>query len=304
MEYDLPKLANPNATVDLKLLSGGYLYLPMNFFVRESPPDDIRKVPSMSWLIQHRDSGTNLIFDLGLRKDTQGYTPAVQRRLQTLIKAEVPRDVFDDLEQCCTDPHSDIDTVIFSHLHYDHIGNPAKLGPKTKFLIGPGARGLLSESASYPSVAESHYDSNLLPRERTTELPNSEDRDFWSSLGSFPDAHDYFKDGSLFVINAPGHCPGHINLLVRTDETHWILLAGDTAHSSGLLSGICTTAEFIDEATGILTCAHHNRQLAEEHQERVRQIGRLPNVEVILAHDEEKYESLRGHFKLGTCTAH
>ena len=39
----------------------------------------------------------------------------------------------------------DIDYVMLSHVHYDHVGMPSDFSnPKTKFIIGPGAGDLLS----------------------------------------------------------------------------------------------------------------------------------------------------------------
>ncbi|KAF9894346.1 hypothetical protein FE257_007849 [Aspergillus nanangensis] len=296
MDTISPNLPVPRAEVQLRLLSGGYLYLPMQFFVQGANPNEVRKVPSMSWLIEH-ESGQRVIFDLGIRKDIDAYPPAVYHRVQHIVKTEVVSDVVDGLTEINLST-SDIDTVIFSHLHYDHVGNPSTFGVKTNFVIGPGAKQLISEPSSYPQNPNSHYDARLLPIDRTTELPGSTDRDFWSQLGPFPEAHDYFKDGSLFIVNAPGHCPGHINLLVRA-ASKWVLLAGDTSHDIGILNGCCQTASYIDDATGDLKHAHYNPELAEKHRERVWLFGRLENVEVILAHDHSAYEGLRCRY--GSC---
>ena len=39
-----------------------------------------------------------------------------------------------------------------------------------------------------------------------------------------------FGDGSVMVLRAPGHTPGHSILLVRLKETGPMLLSGDAAH--------------------------------------------------------------------------
>lgn len=50
-------------------------------------------------------------------------------------------------------------------------------------------------------------------------------------LGQFP-AYDYFQDGSLYILDGPGHCVGHLCALVRTsvDPDTFVFLGGDAAH--------------------------------------------------------------------------
>ncbi|KAI5294476.1 hypothetical protein KEM52_003932 [Ascosphaera acerosa] len=58
-------------------------------------------------------------------------------------------------------------------------------------------------------------------------------------IGQFP-AIDYFGDGSFYLLDAPGHAPGHICGLVRTktsseDGDTFIMLAADAIHHAGEL---------------------------------------------------------------------
>lgn len=274
----------------------------MKYFVAGSDPNDIRRVPSMSWLLEHEPTGQKVIFDLGIREDIEKYTPAVFERLQNVIKSEVPEDVYASLAQRCIDPSSAIRAIIFSHLHYDHVGDPGKFGLETEFFIGPGAKRLLHGPESYPCNAFSHFDSELLPPDRTVELPSATDRSFWTPLGPFPDVHDFFGDQSVYIINAPGHCPGHINLLVRSDVNQWMLLAGDTTHDIRILNGVGETAVYLDEKTGRPKCAHHDKELAEIHLQRVQELRKFEDVQVILAHDSAIYNSLCDRFGPGIQT--
>jgi hypothetical protein len=45
--------------------------------------------------------------------------------------------------------------------------------------------------------------------------------------------HDVFGDGSVIILNMPGHTPGHRSLLVRLKETGNVLLTGDLAPWKG-----------------------------------------------------------------------
>lgn len=50
-------------------------------------------------------------------------------------------------------------------------------------------------------------------------------------------AHDYFGDGSFYILDAPGHAVGHICALVRTTSSPdtFVFLAGDAVHHAAEL---------------------------------------------------------------------
>lgn len=64
-----------------------------------------------------------------------------------------------------------------------------------------------------------------------------------SRIGQFR-AHDYFGDGSFYLLDSPGHAVGHLCGLVRTTTTTttttsqpatFVLLGSDTCHYAGVL---------------------------------------------------------------------
>ena len=253
----------------------------------------------MSWLLTHSPSNTKLIFDLGSRKDTNSLPPAVYERVQTTVRVAVDEDVYHSLDSAGINPKTDIDTVIFSHLHYDHVGDPSRFGPRTRFIVGPDAsKTLLQGESTYPSDKESHFDSRLLPLDQVIELPDPNEDGYWKPLGPFPAAHDFFGDSSLLVVNAPGHLTGHINLLVRIAPEKWMYLAGDTAHDVRILEGACQVAVYQDPRTGNEKCAHVDKDAAEAHVRRVRALREFGDVEVVLAHDSGWLERNGGNFSV------
>ncbi|PGH03580.1 hypothetical protein GX51_04006 [Blastomyces parvus] len=309
----LPKAPSPDAVVSLSLLSGGHIHLAGEEFVHGATETLI--CPSMAWLLTHRATGANLLFDLGLRKDAHNYIPPVAERIRTgRVTISVPEDVFDSLARARVDPATDVDAVIFSHLHYDHVGDPGRFcGERTRFVVGPGTvETVLSGPRTYPADGGSIFDSNLLPRERTVELPfpssaaaastpavsllsNGEKR-HWEALGPFPAAMDYFGDGSVFIVNAPGHLAGHLNMLVRAgvagvdgdgEGEKWMYLAGDTAHDVRVYKGTRELAVYPDpKKAGHWACAHADKEAAHEHLLRVRKLDEEEaGVEVVLSHD-------------------
>jgi glyoxylase-like metal-dependent hydrolase (beta-lactamase superfamily II) len=109
----------------------------------------------------------------------------------------------------------------------------------------------------------------------------------WYQHPSFalPHTLDIFGDGSVFIVNAPGHLPGHINLLARTSEERYMYLGGDACHDRRLLTGEKQIGEWTD-AEGHVCCIHVDREAAEETIRRIKELEEK-GVEVVFAHDVE-----------------
>lgn len=122
----------------------------------------------------------------------------------------------------------------------------------------------------------------------------------WSPLGYLPSTIDLFGDGSLYVVDAPGHLPGHINLLARTERrdgggSRWVYLAGDACHDRRIFRKERDIGEWYD-AHGHRCCIHANRAEAELTIDRIRTLE-SEGVEIILAHDVEWESDAKNHWR-------
>ncbi|KAI3318782.1 Metallo-hydrolase/oxidoreductase [Xylariaceae sp. AK1471] len=297
------------ATVQLHALSAGHFTLPEEQFVQPASPGARKTVPSLSFLVQHRNTATGditrIVFDLGLRRVIERYSEPIQRHVDTRQPLTTDPDVVKSLKTGGLTP-DDIDFVFYSHVHWDHVGEPRDF-PRSTFIVGYGALDVLQGKSTALRGGHSFFESDLLDLSRTIELPDpakgNEVRNEantrlpvainvngpWEALDDLPAVLDLFKDGSLYAVDAPGHLPGHINLLARTlnddGDVAWVYLAGDACHDRRIIRGEKKIGEWKD-AHGQVCCIHADRAKAEETIERVRGLEGK-GVEVILAHDVE-----------------
>ncbi|KAI0267007.1 hypothetical protein BC834DRAFT_842728 [Gloeopeniophorella convolvens] len=259
MSASLPEPSVDQPYWHVSVLEGGHLTLREEDYIDPpTAPEAKATVPSLCFLLRHSATGATLLFDLGLRKD-RAYPPAVRALLDVSFPPViVAQDVADSLPQA------------------------ASTRPAAPLL-----------AHSFPTHADSWYRPDTVPPAPRTRFL---DPAGWPPLGPFGAALDFAGDGSLYVVDAAGHLPGHVNVLARTSaDGGWVYLAGDTAHDWRILRGTVAVAERrVAGGPGTFVCAHVDRAGAEAHIVRVRTLLDVPRVRVLLAHNLPWYEENRG----------
>jgi N-acyl homoserine lactone hydrolase len=129
--------------------------------------------------------------------------------------------LVDLLKQLNVQP-GQIKYVGLSHYHGDHVGQ-VNLFPKATLLIGKGDWDILAGPKLPPSI-----------RRPPGDVVNPEPFSNWISGDGMVEPllldRDVFGDGTVIMLNTPGHTPGHHVLLVKLARTGNVLLSGDLAH--------------------------------------------------------------------------
>ncbi|MFF1876906.1 N-acyl homoserine lactonase family protein [Leifsonia sp. NPDC058230] len=164
---------------------------------------------------------------------------------------------------------SDVRVVILSHLHQDHIGGLREL-PRSARVLASGVElaevdkrfavlnGLLRDHINIPGI-------NWVP---VTPQPGRDD-----SIAPFTHAHDVMGDGSLLLLPTPGHTPGSMSLLLRSEGLPSMLFVGDVTYDADLLAA--------DRVPGV-----GDRAGLHETTRRINQLAtRYPGMPILAAHD-------------------
>jgi N-acyl homoserine lactone hydrolase len=106
----------------------------------------------------------------------------------------------------------DIPFLSISHGHWDHSGN-AGLFASSTWIVNPDERAAMFDDESRATQAMDDY--GALAAAKTMLIS---------------DDHDLFGDGSVRIIQSPGHTVGHTVLLVQLADAGPILLSGDLWH--------------------------------------------------------------------------
>jgi len=127
----------------------------------------------------------------------------------------VARKLTDQLKDLGLTP-AEIEYLSVSHSHYDHIGNGGLFAAHSTWIVDADERAYAFRPAARADKAEFEPYA-ALETARTVQIE-----------GDAP--YDVFGDGSVTILQAPGHTPGHTVLLVRLPQTGPVLLTGDLWH--------------------------------------------------------------------------
>ncbi len=164
------------------------------------------KLSDPCFLIRHPKG--DLFWDAGIP-----YSMVTPAGSASPTKTMRDKTIPDQLAQLGLAP-ADIEYFAISHSHYDHIGD-ANMFAASTWIVDKAERDWMFRDAMRGQPVFSYY--SKLEGATTTLIENGAD-------------HDVFGDGSVTMIAAHGHTPGHRVLLVKTAGAGAVLIAGDMWH--------------------------------------------------------------------------
>ncbi|RDX48030.1 Metallo-hydrolase/oxidoreductase [Lentinus brumalis] len=290
----LPPPAKDQAYCDVSAFDAGSINMLLGQLVDVAMEGEMTDVPVLSFLLRHSRTGDILLFDLGVRPDVENYSAGARELTRLMDMTLQGRDIPAALEKGGVS-RADVKRVVLSHIHFDHTGSPRAF-PNATFILGNDALKIIAEKG--PEYKHTLYSVDV-PFERTVfvnpelAIPATLDRkEAWAPLGPLPRALDLYGDGSLYIVDAPGHVPGHVNIMARTSaDGGWVYLGGDSAHDWRLLTGEAGIGRH-----PVWGCIHKDRAKAEETIEHMRTLAATPRVRVLLAHDRPFVKDGKGYW--------
>jgi glyoxylase-like metal-dependent hydrolase (beta-lactamase superfamily II) len=196
--------------------------------------EDLIRIPIVAFLIEHPSAGAILV-DTGYHRVVAGGSARERNRnlgplgylLGRNIRMRPEQTAAAQLRARGVDP-SEIRLIVMTHMHFDHASALADF---------PGATVLISTQEWKAARARG---STLLgyPTAQLDPRPSYRTIDFHAPPaaphGPFERALDLFGDGSLMLLDTPGHSAGHLSILARLNERE-ALIAGDAIYTIATL---------------------------------------------------------------------
>jgi len=166
--------------------------------------------------------------------------------------------------------------AVISHLHADHVGCIREI-PQADLYVGQEA---------WRHMLGPHPEREMVLR-RDIEIPGAK----WNHIAfepvddptikPFTHAHDLMGDRTMMLLPTPGHLPGSLSMLVRSEGVPPVLLVGDLCYSQDMLMR--------DQFPGT-----GDKQQLRETYAKVRALKeRTPGLLILASHDPQAADRLR-----------
>jgi glyoxylase-like metal-dependent hydrolase (beta-lactamase superfamily II) len=187
-------------------------------------------LPIFAWVIDHPEG--IIVIDTGETAKTSdpNYFPKWHPFHRFSVRMNVkPEDEIGPQLRSMGIRNKEIKLLVLTHLHTDHAGGLHHF-PDSKILVSGRefqlAKGFLGKVRGYlPHRWPEWFDPTPIGFEH-------------ESLGPFEQTYKVTKAGDVVIVPTPGHTPGHVSVIVKSEDVTYFL-AGDTSYNErNLLEGV------------------------------------------------------------------
>ncbi|USP76879.1 uncharacterized protein yc1106_04153 [Curvularia clavata] len=272
-----PGLPSTDAFVELSLLDGGSFIGDLSLL----HAGQLGTFRMYNWAFYIAHGGRHVLWDLGLDQDRSCYTPWVHKNMLERTTVSGPRrTIVQQLSERGV-AAQEIDTVLFSHAHFDHCRPISNLFPNATAYFGPGTKA--SCEPGHMKNPNLQWDGRFFDPDHATEKWQELEGE-WQPFGPFEKALDYFGDGSFWILDAPGHMPGNLAAAARLRNGEWVVLGSDCCHSRDLLDGRREIACFPGPSSELMSL-HSDIESAKDTIAKLRALETDHGAHIALAHD-------------------
>lgn len=197
-------------------------------------PWSVTEFPALCALIQH-PSGRNILFDTGYARRFHEATRKLPYKFYawfTPVTVTSDDELHSQLLKDGIRPQ-DIDTIILSHFHADHLGG-IKDFPGANFIASQAAFNAAwamspikaVKTGFIPELIPTDFIDRIRPLEKFPTVP------VLDHLPGFQSGWDLFEDGSVIAVPLPGHAKDQFGIFFRDKQHGETFLVADAAWSS------------------------------------------------------------------------
>ncbi len=203
-------------TIDITFLRCASVAVPEFVAVRGALSLAPRLISHSAVLIRHPKA--TFLYDTGISSDIYLYLQNQSLLFKNVLgKFTFEQSIASHLQHLSMKPH-DLDFVLLSHLHWDHVSGVPDL---------PGVP-LYINRVEYDAAQYGLFDIHKgLVRSLLCDNPIELFDCEGPAYEGFHTSHDLFGDGSILLIPLPGHTAGNTGILIRRANGSPLFLLGD-----------------------------------------------------------------------------
>jgi len=155
-----------------------------------------------------------------------------------------------------------VNYIAFSHLHFDHTGN-ANQFPQSVWIINKTELGAALSPTPPSGVVADSFSGYKTAK---TQMIDGD--------------YDVFGDGTVRILKAPGHTPGHQVLELKLAAAGTVILSGDLYHSRANREFARVPVVNVSRADTLASI------------DRIEKIAKNTQARVVVQHDPQDFQAL------------